>query len=226
MPLIEVKSDGRRSHVFLCARQTCSTRIRRYLDGPDRSSTSNLAKHARSCYGHVAVDEALKGKTGNEGTIATAFGKKGVKTYSTRNMTDEEIRYVPSSSCPDELSSSMQDPTFSIEVVKWVTSNMRPFSIVSDPGFLKLMKTGRPHIKIPSKSTVARDVSSMFKRAQGEIKTYLEKHAGRVHISTDTWTSPNHKAFMALVAHLEIEGDMQNFLLDFVEVAFVSYLPR
>ena len=36
---------------------------------------------------------------------------------------------------------------------------------------------------------------------------------------TDTWTSPNHKAFVAVTVHFEIKGELICLLLDIVEVA-------
>jgi len=39
-----------------------------------------------------------------------------------------------------------------------------------------------------------------------------------VNFATDAWTSPNHKAFMAITAHFEYEGLPMAMLLDLVEV--------
>jgi hypothetical protein len=37
--------------------------------------------------------------------------------------------------------------------------------------------------------------------------------------ATDAWTSPNHKALVAITVHLEHEGTLICLLLDIVEVA-------
>ncbi len=37
----------------------------------------------------------------------------------------------------------------------------------------------------------------------------------------DAWTSPNHKAFVALTVHLEKNGELLCMVLDVVEVAKV-----
>lgn len=60
------------------------------------------------------------------------------------------------------------------EIVKWVTQSLRPFSIVRDPGFLSLMKTGRPGYYIPSPSTVSRDVKLVFSRTRERIAKLLQ----------------------------------------------------
>lgn len=83
--------------------------VRRYLDTGDAKSTSNLRKHAKICWGEetvVAADqtrdidaarEALKKI--KDGSITEAFervakGKPGKRTYSHRQHTTTESRYV------------------------------------------------------------------------------------------------------------------------------------
>lgn len=47
----------------------------------------------------------------------------------------------------------------------------------------------------------------------------LQEYPGRISFATDAWTSPNHKAYVAVTAHLEHEGKPVTFILDIVEVA-------
>lgn len=97
--------DGRRSHVFACARKSCDFTTRRYLDTRDRS-TGNLFKHAVVCWGREAVDRA-KQTSGQEearkvivqsiqktGRISAFFSrqKKGKVAYSHMQHMSEETR--------------------------------------------------------------------------------------------------------------------------------------
>jgi hypothetical protein len=124
------------------------------------------------------------------------------------------------------------------EIVRWVSENTRPFSIVSDRGFKNLMKTGRPDYYLPSPSTVSRDVRVVFARSRQRIAALLrvsdiisegilidipwQKHDGKLHFATDAWTSPNHRAFVAVTVHFEHKGSPICMILDVVEVAKVS----
>lgn len=47
-------------------------------------------------------------------------------------------------------------------------------SFVGDRGFLSLMKTGRPGYYVPSASTVARDVKTVFARSRTRIAKMLQ----------------------------------------------------
>lgn len=121
--------------------------------------------------------------------------------------------------------------------MKWVAQSLRPFSVVRDPGFLSLMKTGRPGYYVPSPSTVSRDVKTVFARTRVRIAqllrvsktisfmheslTRMQDYDGKLSFATDAWTSPNHRAFIAITVHLEVDGQPLRLLLDLVELAKV-----
>ena len=57
-----------------------------------------------------------------------------------------------------------------------------------------------------------------------EIERGLTKdkeYDGELNFATDAWTSPNHRAFVALTVHLEQRGQPLCMVLDVVEVAKV-----
>ena len=158
--------NGRRAHSFKCCATRCKQRIHRYLDTKDHSSTSNMRRHAVRCWGQEAVDAARKEKNADEarekivksilesGSITAHFErKKGKVTFSHRQHTRAETR---------------------TEIVKWVCESLRPYRIVSDPGFEMLMKTGRPAYYLPSPSTVARDVKFVFHKTRARIAKMLQ----------------------------------------------------
>jgi hypothetical protein len=111
-PLIEYVGDPpneRRCHVFKCMGKGCTATIRRYLDKGDAKSTGNLLKHVRVCKGWgedvynsiskakdiKAARASVKGYLAN-GSLTVAFSKqgKGKITYSSRQHTKAETRYV------------------------------------------------------------------------------------------------------------------------------------
>jgi hypothetical protein len=105
-PTLEIEYvSGRRCHVFLCAAKGCKQRIRRFLDKGDTGSTSNLRKHALSCWGELAMKavmehanlpdarESVKGLI-ETGSITAAFERKGKGkiTYSHKQHTKTETK--------------------------------------------------------------------------------------------------------------------------------------
>ena len=124
---------------------------------------------------------------------------------------------------------------FSAEFVRWVGESKWPFQIVNDHAFHSLRKTGRPEYPIPSAETLSRDVKKVFVRVREciskmlrvsyktnqitcELTWWQQEYDGKLNFATDAWTSPNHKAYIAITVHLEHEGKPLSMLLDLVEV--------
>lgn len=55
---------------------------------------------------------------------------------------------------------------------------------------------------------------------------HRQEYEGRLSFATDAWTSPNHRAFIAITVHLEVNGEPLRLLLDLVEVAKVRTACR
>lgn len=105
-----VEIEGRFAHDFKCAARGCKVKVRRYTDTKDARSTSNLRKHVKVCKGWgdailKAADDAQNAqevKTKiirrflSDGTITAVFERKGkgTITYSHRQYTRDETRYV------------------------------------------------------------------------------------------------------------------------------------
>ncbi|KAF8548494.1 hypothetical protein OG21DRAFT_1479172 [Imleria badia] len=141
MPTIHVDGD-RRTHKFKCSAKGCKATIQRCLNTKNARSTGNLRKHVKKCWEEDVRTHVMGGILRN-GSITAAFEQKGKGkvTYSNQQHTWAETRD---------------------EIVCWVAENLRPFQIVKDHGFLKLMKMGRPEYYVPSPATVAQDVHQVF----------------------------------------------------------------
>ena len=95
-------------HEFKCAGRGCKYKARRYLDTKDKSSTGNLIKHVRACWGEEAWAVANKCKDAAEarvvvtkplaknGSITKVFKRLGKKVvaYSTQMNSKSETRYA------------------------------------------------------------------------------------------------------------------------------------
>ena len=111
------------------------------------------------------------------------------------------------------------------------------------PGFLSLMKTGRPEYYIPSATTVSRDIRIVFAQMHARIGQMLQvslssvvfnlemardlpitkEHAGHISFATNAWTLPIHLAYITITAHLEIWGEPICIVLHAVELPVVRW---
>jgi hypothetical protein len=46
-----------------------------------------------------------------------------------------------------------------------------------------------------------------------------QDHDGALNFATDAWTSPNHKAYVAVTVHFAKDGELVSMLLDLIEAA-------
>ena len=89
-----------------------------------------------------------------EGSITLAFQRAGKDqvTYSHRP--------------PTKLESHLHH-------VLWMAEKQRPFELLNDKGYRRIMKEGRPEHYVPSLSTVSQDVKNTFKGAREQISKLL-----------------------------------------------------
>jgi hypothetical protein len=93
--------DGHKAHLFKCGASHCRCKthfVHRFLDKGDAKSTSNLRRHAKTCWGDETVAaadktrdvkaarDALSNHKDKDGSITSAFqhAGKGKVTYSHR----------------------------------------------------------------------------------------------------------------------------------------------
>ncbi|KAF8130495.1 hypothetical protein K438DRAFT_1643689 [Mycena galopus ATCC 62051] len=176
------------------------------LDGQpasDRSSTSNLKKHAETCWGKDVVKARLAGASASnsprDGNIFASFARTGQRPVKVSHRAHTE-------------------PEFRAHIVRWLAEANRPFRIMEDRELRELLLAGRPEHNIPSRRTIGRDLNAAFDRCSQRIINLLENYNGRLSFATDAWTSPNHRAFVAWTVHLQHEGQPLVFLLDVFEV--------
>ncbi|KIM42535.1 hypothetical protein M413DRAFT_34098, partial [Hebeloma cylindrosporum] len=184
--------DGRRYHEFRCFASSCSKTVHRFLDKKDAGSTSNLHKHAKLCWGPDTVKGAMGTKNATEAREVLAQSKDGSIAAA-----------------------------FQVKGKGKVTYSHRQYTQTETKN---LMKTGRPEYYLLSSTTVSRDVHLVFVRSRQRIASLLymsdlSKHEGKLHFATDAWTSPNHRAYVALTVHFEHNGEPVCMILDVVEVA-------
>jgi hypothetical protein len=119
-PELKEDDDGQQYQFFKCAApKGCkskvkgTTRFQTNKDGTkaaDRSSNSNLMKHATKCWGADVVKARMKGveAQAKDGSIFTAFARASARPVapSDRTLSEAELRCVTTSICTfssDEL---------------------------------------------------------------------------------------------------------------------------
>ncbi|PWA76961.1 zinc finger BED domain-containing protein RICESLEEPER 2 [Artemisia annua] len=77
-----------------------------------------------------------------------------------------------------------------------------PFKFVEHPTFIKFSKNMQHRFNMPSRFTIARDISKFYLEEWKSLLNFLSNKATMVHLTTDRWTSSCKRMnFMVLTAH-------------------------
>ena len=91
-----------------------------------------------------------------------------------------------------------------------------PFKFVENLGFKMFMASSQLRFKIPTRTTIARDVMQMFLEEKVKLKSILSMNHQMVSLTTDTWTSIQNINYMCVTAHYIDEGwELQKKILSF-----------
>ena len=77
-----------------------------------------------------------------------------------------------------------------------------PFKFVEHPTFIKYSAKMQPRFNMPSRFTIARDISKFYIEERKSLLNFLSNKDTTVHLTTDTWTSSCKRMnFMVLTTH-------------------------
>jgi len=106
-------------------------------------------------------------------------------------------------------------------IVEWIVERRHSFNETESQALRKIFEHLDPRSTnaLMSARTIGRDITKYFETAKATIKECLSLARSRIHISYDLWTSPNHKAMIAIVAHWMAEDyEVKSALLAIREV--------
>src|ERR1044072_7481538 len=101
------------------------------------------------------------------------------------------------------------------EIAHAIIMHDYPLSIVDHIGFRRILTSLQPLFRTPSRNTIKKEILKVYDFERECAMKMLERHDGRVAITSDMWTSGNQKrGYMAVTAHY-IDGSwtLQNRLL-------------
>lgn len=99
-------------------------------------------------------------------------------------------------------------------IAKFICKDMRPYSVVENPGFCEMIKTLEPRYQIPSRPHFSEKVvPALYESIKNDVKLSLSQ-AERVAITTDGWTSCSNQGYVTITSHhIDPEWKMKTFVL-------------
>lgn len=102
---------------------------------------------------------------------------------------------------PQLPQSSARATAITRDIGVFIAADMRPFSVVENQGFRRLLHTLEPKYTIPSRTHFTRTViPNLYEESKSKIVQIL-KDAASIAITTDGWTSRGTQSYITITAH-------------------------
>lgn len=87
-------------------------------------------------------------------------------------------------------------------LLKMMTKDFQPFSILEDEGFKELVQLLYPSYKIPNRHTLSKvQIPALYQKCLNETKDLIKSEAISGCITTDCWTSKSNVGYNAITFH-------------------------
>ncbi|KMQ90940.1 zinc finger bed domain-containing protein 1-like protein [Lasius niger] len=117
---------------------------------------------------------------------------------------------------------SKQRITLDKTLVKFISRDLQPLSIVNDVGFKEFVYELNPRYSLPSRPTVTNVlIPKMYQEVKETISTILNT-VKYLTITFDGWTSIAKQSYLTITGHFIFESKLQAALLNFIHVSDVS----
>jgi len=103
------------------------------------------------------------------------------------------------------------------QLIFMICSDLQPFSLVEDKGFIEFCKALNPNYKIPSRKTVQKLLSSSFCKVKSSLEDLLQR-AEFIAITTDIWKSSKNRSYLTVTAHFIIDNQLYDCSLETVPI--------
>ena len=105
------------------------------------------------------------------------------------------------------------------KLIQWIVLSQQPFTIVEETSFLNFLQALYPRIKLPVANTIKNHLINYHKNGIEIIQEILQNLPGKISFTTDLWTSPSAKNFMAITAHfINDKWELESLVLDFAQI--------
>lgn len=99
-------------------------------------------------------------------------------------------------------------------IARFICKDMRPYSVVENPGFREMIQTLEPRYNLPSRPYFSEKcIPALYEKVKMDVQLSLSQ-AERVAITTDGWTSCSTQGYVTITSHhIDREWNMKSFVL-------------
>ena len=162
-----------------------------------QSGTSNLLAHLKSAH-PAKYAELHPAASASESPADSASGVQE-KPLAKSNLSS----WIVSTATPQTRPcSSGRSEQLTELLLDWIVDSVRPLSVVSDDGFIRVMKFTEPSYTVPSRTHVTSLLKKRHQKGVTELTAMLEQQGNcGVALTTDGWTSVATHSYVTYTGH-------------------------
>ena len=162
-----------------------------------QSGTSNLLSHLKSAH-PAKYAELHPAASASESPADSASGVQE-KPLAKSNLSS----WIVSTATPQTRPcSSGRSEQLTELLLDWIVDSVRPLSVVSDDGFIRVMKFTEPSYTVPSRTHVTSLLKKRHQKGVTELTAMLEQQGNcGVALTTDGWTSVATHSYVTYTGH-------------------------
>lgn len=124
-------------------------------------------------------------------------------------------------------------PRFRALLGLWCARNRRPSELVEDELFAEMIDELRPGTLVPDRTTLSRDIQSIYLSNLDWIRQYFEVYmpilpffyhvltywqqgVDHIHLVMDGWTAPTMRSYLGVVIIWQTSGELRRAVLEFI----------
>jgi hypothetical protein len=112
---------------------------------------------------------------------------------------------------------TFQESVYMDKIGELLVSCDEPFALVERPQFRGLMEYMKPGVYVPNRRKIRGHVMAMFSAEKENHRQMYSLVKSKFSFTSDVWTAPNQKSFMAITCHYLTENFQLRWdLLDFI----------
>lgn len=177
---------------------------RRIYTAKTTSGTSHLRRHIEACVkrGNHEVDQR---------SIEACF--KPVKRNANRLTLSHDTLISATASLKNY---KLDVDEIHRAIAMMIIVDEQPFSVVEDAGFRRLLSAACPEFPVLSRSSIKRDIISIYVKERENIRELLATCPGRICLTSSTWKSDSDDHFNCVTTHfIDHEWRLQRRILRF-----------
>nr|XP_023028246.1 zinc finger BED domain-containing protein 1-like [Leptinotarsa decemlineata] len=103
-------------------------------------------------------------------------------------------------------------------LIKMITNDYQPLSIVEDKGFIEYSNLLRPQYKLPNRKKLSNDILPSIYAEQVEELKLLLNDTSSVSVTTDIWTSDSNRGYITVTCHFIYNDEFHSHVLSTEEI--------